>query len=66
MSKTIYFIGAGASYGKRDDKGNVIEGIPIVSEIAKEFAAFLHKSMNFGSHRGDVTYDCNEREFIPD
>ena len=40
MSRTIYYIGAGASRGKRDDKGNILEGVPVVSEIPNEFAAF--------------------------
>ena len=40
MSKTIYYIGAGASVGKRDKNGAILEGIPVVAEIPKEFAAF--------------------------
>lgn len=39
MSKTIYYIGAGASYGERDD-GKIVEGIPVVKEIPAEFEAF--------------------------
>ena len=39
MSKTIYYIGAGASYGIREN-GVIIEGIPVVKEIPSEFAAF--------------------------
>lgn len=40
MSKVVYLMGAGASYGKRekdtngkDISGNILEGLPIVSEI---------------------------------
>ncbi len=40
MSKTIYYIGAGASFGKRDENGTIIEGVPVVAEIPMEFAAF--------------------------
>lgn len=40
MSKTIYFLGAGASYGKRDVNGNIQEGLPVVSEIPSEIDAF--------------------------
>lgn len=40
MSKTIYYLGAGASYGKRNEAGDIIEGMPIVDEIPKEFEAF--------------------------
>ena len=39
MSKTIYYIGAGASYGVRDN-GKIVEGIPVVAEIPAEFDAF--------------------------
>ncbi len=40
MSKTIYYLGAGASFGKRDENGAILEGVPVVAEIPKEFAAF--------------------------
>lgn len=40
MSKTIYYLGAGASYGKRDKSGAILEGIPVVSEIPTRFDAF--------------------------
>jgi len=40
MSKIIYYIGAGASFGKRDENGAILEGVPVVAEIPKEFAAF--------------------------
>lgn len=40
MSKTIYYIGAGASYGKRDRTKGIIEGIPIVAEIPIQIAMF--------------------------
>ena len=39
MSKTIYYLGAGASYGVRKN-GLIIEGIPVVAEIPAEFDAF--------------------------
>lgn len=51
MSKIIYYLGAGASYGNKDareilDEGTekerliVHEGLPVVSEIAKSMLAF--------------------------
>lgn len=40
MSKTIYYLGAGASCGKRDRIGRILEGIPVVSEIPARFDAF--------------------------
>lgn len=41
MSKTIYYIGAGASYWIREN-GNIVEGIPVMTEIPSEFDAFRH------------------------
>lgn len=43
MSKTIYYLGAGASYGKRVEEGSgkkILEGIPVVAEIPHQFALF--------------------------
>ncbi len=40
MSKTIYYLGAGASYGRRNKTGNIVEGIPIVAEIPEMFEEF--------------------------
>ena len=56
MSKTIYYIGAGASYGKRNENGDVIEGIPVVAEIAKEFAAFREYIANTDIPQGDLSF----------
>lgn len=56
MSKTIYYIGAGASYGKRNENGGVIEGIPVVAEIAKEFAAFREFISNAEIPQGDMSF----------
>ena len=36
MSKTIYYIGAGASYGKRDKDGAILEGIPSLQRYIGE------------------------------
>ena len=35
MTNVTYLIGAGASAGKRDEKGNITEGLPCVNEIPK-------------------------------
>ena len=35
MANVTYLIGAGASAGKRDEKGNITEGLPCVNEIPK-------------------------------
>ena len=36
MSKILYLMGAGASRGKRDEYGNILEGLPVVSEIPEQ------------------------------
>ena len=35
MSKTIYYLGAEASYGRRGEDKKIIDGIPVVSYISK-------------------------------
>ena len=54
MSKTIYYIGAGASYGKRDENGAILEGVPVVAEIPKEFAAFRKFIADAEIPNGDI------------
>lgn len=47
MSKTIYYLGAGASFGKRDESNKIQEGLPLVSEIPSqfdEFREFIYKT----------------------
>lgn len=56
MSKTIYYLGAGASYGKRNEAGEIIEGIPIVDEIPKEFEAFRYYISKVVIPPGDVSF----------
>lgn len=40
MSKTIYLLGAGASYGIRNDESLIIEGLPVMDEIKRELNEF--------------------------
>ena len=40
MSKVVYLLGAGASYGKRNGMGTIIEGLPIMNEIKRELNEF--------------------------
>lgn len=55
MSKTIYYIGAGASYGERED-GKIVEGIPIVKEIPAEFDDFRAYIANAEIPEGDIIF----------
>lgn len=56
MSKIIYLLGAGASYGKRNENRDlqtpIIEGLPIVNEISGqlEFVHELIKETSFDNH----------------
>ena len=40
MSKTIYLLGAGASYGIRNDESLIIEGLPVMDELKRELNEF--------------------------
>lgn len=55
MSKTIYYIGAGASYGSREN-GEIVEGIPVVKEIPKEFEAFKHFIEDASIPEGEIIF----------
>ncbi len=46
MSKTIYYLGAGASYGKRNKLGEITEGLPVVAELPKMFDLFRYSIKN--------------------
>lgn len=52
MSKVVYLLGAGASYGKRDDgfsRDNIVEGIPIVREFIEqlEYVISIYSDFDF-------------------
>ena len=56
MSKTIYYLGAGASYGLRDNNTKaIIEGIPVVAEIPFEFDAFRNYIANAEIPKGYIS-----------
>ena len=41
MSKVTYLLGAGASYGERDEKQQILRGLPIVSELANALMSYI-------------------------
>lgn len=55
MSKVIYYIGAGASYGIRKSD-EIIEGIPVVKEIPSEFDAFKRFIEKAEVPEGDIVF----------
>lgn len=56
MSKTIYYLGAGASYGKRDDFGGILEGIPVISEIPARFDLFRDSISKVVVPKGNINF----------
>lgn len=48
MAKVAYLLGAGASFGLRNQQ-NIIEGLPIVSEIPKRLEYVIHEIENLGT-----------------
>ena len=55
MSKVIYYIGAGASYGIRKND-EIIEGIPVVKEIPGEFDALKRFIEKEDVPEGDIVF----------
>jgi len=55
MSKIIYYLGAGASYGIRKDH-EIAEGIPVVKEIPSEFDAFKSFIGKAEIPEGDIVF----------
>lgn len=43
MSKIVYIFGAGASFGKRDKDHNILEGLPIIDELAFRINKMINK-----------------------
>lgn len=41
MSKVTYLWGAGASFGERSEKGNIVRGVPIISEFPKAISSLI-------------------------
>ena len=56
MSKTIYFLGAGASAGKRNEQDLILEGLPVVSEIPDRFDYFREFISNADIPEGDINF----------
>jgi len=56
MSKTIYYLGAGASAGKRNEQGLILEGLPVVSEIPDRIEFFREYISNADIPHGDINF----------
>ena len=70
MSRVIYLLGSGASYGTRDEKGigmsRYSSGMPIMSEILPCLDAFCRKlnyPISFADGKSHITYPNVYKEF---
>ena len=72
MSRIVYLFGAGASFGKRaeNDKDEILEGLPIVSEFPVQIEILIEKICNeeknpkfYGTKTEPWEYDKLKEEF---
>lgn len=69
MSKVVYLLGAGASYGKRIDTpvesgiSRIKEGLPIVNEIGDEIDVVIELIRNSASPEHSRQYEIGNRKF---
>ena len=70
MSKVVYLLGAGASYGKRDINeptnsiNRIVEGLPIVNEISNEIDVVINELGNLKSESTEVyNWQGEKRDF---
>jgi hypothetical protein len=72
MSKIVYLIGAGASFGKRDKENKIVEGLPIVEEIPSRIQFLIHKiitgnteiNSQFKASKQDIDFLISELEWL--
>lgn len=65
MANVTYYIGAGASAGKRYSNGTIIEGLPIVNDIPKRLGDYVGRFSTAKFHEGErdwrmPRYDLHE------
>lgn len=53
MANVTYYIGAGASAGKRDKQGEIIEGLPCVNEVTKRLGRYVNRIAMAAFHEGE-------------
>lgn len=69
MSKVVYLLGAGASYGKRKDAltepgvSRIIEGLPVVNEINDEIDAVIDLIRSSVSPEHSRQYEIENRKY---
>ena len=69
MSKVVYLLGAGASYGRRKDAvtesgaSRIIEGLPVVNEINDEIDAVIDLIRSSVSPEHSRQYEIENRKY---
>ena len=69
MSKIAYLLGAGASYGKRNDASmdsgvsRIIEGLPVVNEINDEIDAIIEWMNSFECLEDSYRYEVYDKKY---
>ena len=53
MANVTYYIGAGASAGKRNKNGDIIEGLPCVNEITERLGDYVSRIQRAKFHEGE-------------
>lgn len=64
MSKIVYFLGAGASYGRRDEDKEILEGLPVVNEISRELCNYRDWMRDSEDLGGSYKILGKERAFV--
>ena len=56
MANVTYYIGAGASAGKRSQSGSILEGLPCVNEITNRLGGLIMRLQRAKYHEGDFDW----------
>jgi len=65
MSKIVYLLGAGASYGERDEQKIILRGVPIVSEISDTIKqVILYIKAGHYNNLSKNDYNQNDQERV--
>lgn len=63
MSKTVFLLGAGASYGQRNEDSTIMEGLPVMDEICRELREFRSWVFNLEDFKKPIIILGKKRPF---
>lgn len=63
MSKTVFILGAGASYGQRNEDSTIMEGLPVMDEICRELSEFRSWVCNLEDFKKPIIILGKKRPF---